>query len=104
MPVDKWQVIELVTAGSSIAVVFLIKMTPPELLMNEDYKDYIDYAMSALIVIQFMRFFLFFLIINSVSKMLITLVYMVIDTLAFCALMSTYIIIQAQIFTTFFQD
>jgi hypothetical protein len=72
--------------------------------MNEEYKDYIDYAMSGLVMVQFMRFFLFYLIINSVSKMLLTLIYMVLDTIAFTMLNATYLIIMCSVFTTFFQD
>jgi hypothetical protein len=104
VPMDKWQVIELFSAGCSVTVVFLIKVTPASLLVNTEYKDYIDYAMSALVVVQFMRFFLFFLVINSVSKMLLTLIYMVLDTVAFTALHSTYLVIMSSVFTTFFQD
>ena len=50
-----------------------------------------------------MRFFAFFLVIKSISRILMTLIQMLIDTISFAIIMVCYLLLMASIFTTLFQ-
>lgn len=47
---------------------------------------------------------MFFLMIEELSKMILTFIAMVIDTIAFMFIVGAYLIIASAIFTTVFQD
>ena len=47
---------------------------------------------------------MFFLIVAELSKMILTFISMVIDTMPFMFLVSSYLIVVSAIFTTVFQD
>ena len=70
--------------------------------MDPGYKDYLDYAICALSLIQFARFFYYYLVINSVSRMLLTLVGMFIACIPFIGLLVCIWFISTQVFMTFF--
>lgn len=72
--------------------------------MAKNVKDILDYIMLAIILLQWGRFYLFFLMISELSKMILTFIAMVIDTIAFMFLVISYLVIAAAIFTTMFQD
>lgn len=67
------------------------------MIMDPFYKDYIDYAVCAISLIQFGRFFLYYLVINSVSRMLLTLVGMLVGCIPFIALMLTFWFVATQV-------
>lgn len=67
-------------------------------------KDYIDYFMIFVLCISWLRFFAYFLVVRSISKLLLTLMAMVGDTLSFMFIVSCFILIMASIFTTLYQD
>jgi len=71
----------------TIAIQYLITYTSIESLMDIDYKNLLDYAVCALSLIQFARFFYYYLVINSVSRMLLTLVGMIVDCIPFIGLL-----------------
>ena len=58
--------------------------------------------MLGLHLLQWTRFYMFFLMISELSKMLLTFIAMVIDTIAFMFLVIAYLIIVSAIFTTMF--
>ena len=60
--------------------------------------------MLLVLVIPSPRFFLYYLLEKKISKPLLTLVEMVGDTLSFLLLIFCYILVQASIFTTLYQD
>ena len=51
-----------------------------------------------------LRFFTYFLVIRDISKLLLILVAMIGDTLAFMFIMCCFILIMSSIFTTLYQD
>ena len=67
-------------------------------------KDTIDYFLIFAITLSWIRFFMYFLIVKTISKLLLTLIEMVEDTLNFIFIGSCYIIIMSSIFTTMYQD
>lgn len=87
-----------------MVAVHIVAYTPNTWYLSPEYKDYLDYYMVLVMVISWARFFFYFLLEKSISKLLLTLVEMVGDTLSFLLLMGCYILVQASIFTTLFQD
>ena len=83
---------------------FLILNIPSEKYLDDKIKDYLDYYMLLVLVVSWARFFLYFLLEKEISKLLLTLVEMVGDTLSFLLLIFCYILVQASIFTTLYQD
>lgn len=79
-------------------------MSPNEKYLDTSYKDNLDYFMLFVMVVSWTRFFLYFLLEKSISKLLLTLVEMIGDTLSYLLLMVCYILVQASIFTTLYQD
>lgn len=95
---------EIFSACLALGIQYLMEITSIENLMEVDYKDYLDYAVCALSLIQFARFFYYYLVIASVSRMLLTLVGMIVDCIPFIGLLGCIWLIMTQLFFTFFQD
>jgi len=92
----------LVFAGSSVGLVLFISSLPMSVFTNEDLKHKLSYAVVVVGIFQYLRVFLYFLVISSVSKMILTLYMMVLDTLAFILLLATWLFVMSVIFTTLF--
>jgi hypothetical protein len=60
--------------------------------------------MIFVLVISWLRFFTYFLVVRTISKLILTLLAMVGDTLSFMFIVCCFILIMASIFTTLFQD
>lgn len=60
--------------------------------------------MLTMIFLQWQRFYMFFLMLSELSKMILTFIAMVVDTLPFLLLVIIYLVVTAAIFTTVFQD
>ena len=104
VPIDRWSQFDLMSAVATLVVFPFILQSTPEDMMSKEVKDLLDYLMLVLILLQWCRFYLFFLMISELSKMILTFIAMVIDTIAFMFLVISYLIIVAAIFTTMFQD
>lgn len=59
---------------------------------------------AAVIVLALGRFFILQLVVPSVSKMLLTLVSMLVDVKGFGVIMLLYMLIMVQVFSTMYQD
>ncbi len=64
----------------------------------------VDYFMILVLCVSWLRFFVYFLVVRSISKLLLTLLAMIGDTLAFMFIVVCFIAIMASIFTTLYQD
>lgn len=84
--------------------VFLVYYAPNAWYLKRDFKDYLDYFMILVMVISWFRFFIYFLLEKAISQLLLTLIEMIGNTLSFICLMFCYILVQASIFTTLYQD
>ena len=71
---------------------------------NRGTKDYIDYLVAFVLILAFGRFFLLFLVVPSISKMLLTIITMLIDVMPFAFIMVCYILFSTQFFSTLYQD
>lgn len=72
--------------------------------MNDAKKNNIDYAVALLLVLALGRFFILFLVVPSISKMLLTLVYMMIDVGPFLFIMICYLMFSTLLFSCLYQD
>jgi hypothetical protein len=63
-----------------------------------------DYFMIIVLCVSWLRFFAYFLVVRNISKLLLTLLAMVADTVSFLFLICCFILIMASIFTTLYQD
>jgi len=66
--------------------------------------DGLDYTMILVLAASWLRFFIYFLVVRVISKLLLTLIEMIEDTISFIFIVSCYLIIMSSIFTTVYQD
>jgi len=88
MPVDIWIIIDTITGLLYITSIFVISNLDADTFLDTKKKDYVDYFVLLVLLASWVRFFSFFLIIRDISKLLLTLVAMVTDTLAFIVIIS----------------
>ena len=88
----------------NIIAVQLIERVKPSDLLTAAKKDIVDYFMIFVLSICWLRFFTYFLVIRDISKLLLILVAMIGDTLAFMFIVCCFILIMSSIFTTLYQD
>ena len=93
---------DTVSAILNIAAVALISYIKPSDLLDAFKKDMVDYFMILVLCVSWLRFFVYFLVVRSISKLLLTLVAMIGDTLAFMFIVVCFIAIMASIFTTLY--
>jgi hypothetical protein len=60
--------------------------------------------MIFVLCLSWLRFFVYFLVVRPISKLLLTLIAMIDDTLSFIFIFSCYLLIAASVFTTLYQD
>ena len=104
VPIDRWTKLDLISAVATLVGFPFILQTEPVGMMTKGTKDGLDYIVLVLILLQWTRFYMFFLMISELSKMILTFIAMVIDTIAFMFIVIAYLIVAAAIFTTMFQD
>eukprot|EP00347_Sterkiella_histriomuscorum_P019687 403340671 len=104
IPLDKWTIMDSISAFLNIMAVQVIQNVTLDQLMDGKMKDVMDYFMILVLGFSWIRFFMYFLVVRSISKLLLTLVEMVEDTLSFFFIVSCFIMIMSSIFTTLYQD
>ena len=102
VPIDRWSKFDIVTALITLLGFLYIIQSPPVDFVTKEKKDMLDYLMLVMIMCNWGRFYLFFLMISELSKMLLTFIAMVIDTMAFMFIVASYLIVVSAIFTTVF--
>ena len=83
IPLDKWTVADFFSAIFNMAAVFLITYIDPEILTIAYYRDWVNNFMIFVLCVSWLRFFTYFLVIKMISKLLLTLVHMILDTISF---------------------
>jgi hypothetical protein len=97
-----WFFTDIVVSIVNLAgIAFLSKMTAYDLVENGNKYLY-NYTVVVVSVVTWFRFFVFYLIIPRLSKLIITLIQIIEDTLSFTFLMSLVLIIFGTAFTTRF--
>lgn len=100
--IDKWTIMDTVSAILNILAVFVIQYVPPSTYLISSRKDFVDYFMIFVLCMSWLRFFTYFLVVRPISKLLLILVAMIIDTLSFMFIVACFILIMASIFTTLY--
>lgn len=101
---DKWTIMDSLSAILNITAVQLIQRIQPETLIIARWKDTVDYFMIFVLCICWLRFFTYFLVIRDISKLLLILIAMIGDTVAFMFIVCCFILIMSSVFTTLYQD
>jgi len=70
--------------------------------LDPNTKDSVDYFMIVVLGISWLRFFVYFLVVRTISKLLLTLIAMIGDTLSFMFIVCCFILIMASVFTTLY--
>ena len=99
---DKWTIMDSLSAILNIAAVQLIQRIDPETLTIARWKDAVDYFMIFVLCICWLRFFTYFLVIRDISKLLLILIAMIGDTVAFMFIVCCFILIMSSVFTTLY--
>lgn len=113
MPLDLWTITDIGCAFLNIICFQVIGSATPEVIvgttnadgtinLNQRYK--LDYCVITVIIMSWLRFFTYFLVVGRISRLLMTLLRMVYDCIAFMFIFCSYILIAATIFTTLFQS
>jgi len=92
------------TGLSNMICLYITYTISVEDILNRSRKSTLDYIVVLVVCITWFRFFSFFLIIRKISKLLITLVVMLKNTISFFFLISCVLILSATAFTMRFDD
>lgn len=95
---------DTISATLNILAVVLIQKIDPNMYLQPKMKDLIDYFMLLVLTVSWLRFFSYFLVVRSISKLLLTLIEMIGDTLSFLFIVSCFILIMSSVFATLYQD
>jgi vacuolar-type H+-ATPase subunit I/STV1 len=104
IPYDKWTIMDTLCGSLNIIAVVAISNVKPEVLLNTVNKEILDYFMILVLCVCYLRFFTYFLVMKSLAKLLLILVAMLADTIAFLFILTSFIIIMSSIFTTLYQN
>ena len=101
--INKWIIIDVLFAVTSfILFYFISNFVDHEDIMNEQFKDYIDNFVALVLALAWIRFFTMFLVVQEISKMILTLVNMLVDVIPFLFIMICYILFAIQMFSTLY--
>jgi hypothetical protein len=101
---DRWTWLDSLNGFLNVFAIYLINTIDPGTYIIAKNKDMIDYYMIAVLCISWLRFFSYFLVVRNISKLLLTLIEMIADTVSFLFIVCCFILIMASIFTTLYQD
>ena len=104
IPLDKWTVLDSISAVLNIVAVMVISRLEAEVFLDDTSKQSLDYFMILVLATSWLRFFFYFLVVRAISKLLLTLIEMVGDTISFILIVVCFILIMASVFTTLYQD
>lgn len=104
LPIDKWTIVDGISAVLYIVAIFVVSNLTAADFLDSNSKDYVDYFVLLVLCMSWIRFFSYFLVIRDISKLLLTLIAMITDTLAFIVIVACFLIIAASVFTTLYQD
>ncbi len=104
IPYDKWTIMDTLCGSLNIIAVVALREVKPETLLETLNKEILDYFMIFVLCICYLRFFTYFLVMRNLAKLLLILVAMLKDTIAFLFILASFIVIMSSIFTTLYQN
>ena len=82
----------------------MFTLLTPEQLMNQSIKEIFNYIQVVSICVTWARFLSFFLVIESISKLILTLLKMIVEALTFILVTTSYLYLMIPIFQLLFQE
>lgn len=104
VPIDMWTALDALSGVSLLLVVPYLMSLPNDVLLDKYQKRTYDYAIIGTSTLCFCRCFAYFFMIESISKMILTFISMILDTFAFMFLTAWYIFLMSAIFCTVYQN
>jgi len=95
-----WTALDALSGVSLLLVVPYLMSLPNDVLLDKYQKRTYDYAIIGTSTLCFCRCFAYFFMIESISKMILTFISMILDTFAFMFLTAWYIFLMSAIFCT----
>lgn len=100
LAVDKYLTLDFTFSTVNYLVFQYIVVLPVSYILDNEKKDTLDIMVVTVLMLNWSRFFVLFLVIPSVSKMLLTLISMLVDVGPFTLIMICYMIFASQVFQT----
>jgi hypothetical protein len=99
-----WTWLDAISGGAVLMVLPMLMMLDKEQFLDKALKRKYDYAIIVTSTLCFCRCFAYFFMIESISKMILTFISMVVDTSAFMFLTIWYLFFMSAIFCTIYQN
>ena len=93
----------IVSVSNFIGLAFISRLSATDILNSKTKANY-DYAVVVIVVVAWFRWFNYFLLSNKMSKLLVTLLQMVFDTMSFTFILALVLFIFASAFTMRFSN
>lgn len=103
MPLDMWTIIDFICSAFNIICFNVIGSVTPSQIIDPLQKQKLDYYVIAVVVVSWFRFFGYFLMIRSISKLVMTLIKILYETLNFIFIVICWLLLMATVFTMLFQ-
>ena len=88
---DKFLIFDIFFAFINFAICFYMFNYGQQFFIDDLKSPYLDMLASVVVAVALIRIFLYFLLIGNISKMLLTLFYMVIDVIPFTLIFVCYL-------------
>lgn len=102
MPMDKWTIIDVFSCFLNIICFNVIGSITEEQLLDPAQKQILDYYVIVVVIVGWIRFFAYFLLIRFISKLMMTLIRMMRDTLTFLFISICYMLLASTVFMMLF--
>lgn len=104
MPYDKWTVIDAVTAIMNLACFNMIGNISPQVIIDPGQKKTIDYYVIFVVLLSWLRFFSYFLVVKPISKLLMIMKSIVINTMSFNFIVLAFVLMMMSVEFTLFHS
>jgi hypothetical protein len=102
LPYDIWLIADVLAGITNITAFNVIGKADPEDFLSEDTKWVLDYFMIGVLIISWLRFFSYFLVITSISRITMSMLEIINQTIAFMMIFGCYFALMITIFATLF--
>jgi hypothetical protein len=102
MPYDKWTIIDAVCAILNLVCFNVIGNITPEIVMDPKKKTSIDYYVIFVVLLSWIRFFSYFMVVKPISKLLVIIEKIVVNTSSFNFIVLSTVLIFVSLFISFF--
>ena len=98
-----WTIIDFICSFFNIICFNVIGSVTPNQIIDPLQKQNLDYYVIAVVVVSWFRFFGYFLMIRNISKLVMTLIKILYETLYFIFIVVCWLLLMATVFTMLFQ-